>query len=253
MSPPALPELPIRYFEASAMMAVFPAPLAELERRTPAGLEVVPLWPGRAPLVISCFDYLSSTAGAYGEIGVSWPVVTQRRLRVPVLPLLFETRWPTLGFWVHRLPVTTDLALRAGRTLWGYPKTLAQIDYDWRQAHRRCRWSEDGAEVLTLTLDTRMPARPERFPVVTYSQLGAELLRTRIQVDAVGLRRRAHGAAALTLGPHPAGRELASLGLDRAEAMQVRWYPTWRAELPRAEWRTPAQGSAAAPAARGAA
>lgn len=231
-----LPELPIRYFETSTMLAAFPASTRKLQLLTPAPLRVVELWPGRAPVGFMCFEYTKTTVGPYGEVGVAWPVVLDRPAP-PLLPMLAETRWPGLGWWIHRLPVTTDIALRAGRAIWGYPKLIAQIDFAWRDAARTCTLSEGGSEILRLEIDTRMPALPRRFPLRTYTVLEGEVLRTRVEVDAVGLRRKLFGKARLELGAHPIGRELRELELGLDRPVEVGWFPVWRAVLPAAEWR----------------
>ena len=256
MVPPAL--LPIEYLESSAMVAAYAGSTARLELLTPAELQVVELWPGRAPVAISCFEYLRTSIGAYGEVGVAWPVVrrTGARRAPPLLPLLLEARWPGLGYWVHTLPVTTDLALHAGRSIWGYPKLLASVEFAWQGSTRTCTLAEGGAEILRLAVDTRMPAVPRRFPLRTWSVLGDELLGTRIDVDAVGLSRTARARADLRLGPHPLGRELAELGLRLGRPVEVRWFPTWRARLFAAEERhrlAAAPGRTAAGTVRGAA
>ncbi len=217
------------------MAAAWAVPAAGLRALTPAPLRVVELWPGWAPLAIGGFDYARTTVGAYGEVGVSWPVVPHRA--PPLLPLLGESRWPGMGWWVHHLPVTTEIAHRAGRSLWGYPKIVAGIDFDWDGAERTCRLHEEGREILRLSIDTRMSARPRRFALHTYSVLGEDLVRTCIDVDAVGRRRTVGGKAHLSLGEHPMGRELAALGLPRARLIEVRWFPTWRAVLPAGEHR----------------
>lgn len=236
-NPPFDVELPIRYYETSTMGAAFPASTERLQQLTPAPLRVVETRPGKAPLAIICFDYTNTDIGDYGEVAIAWPVVDSRRKPLPLLPLLFEQRWPGLGFWVHHLPVTTAIANYAGRTLWGYPKFVADIEYRWRDARRSCALREGGEDILELEICTRMPARPQRFDAVTYSVLDGELLRTRVSVDGVGLRKLRGGEARLALGPHRIGRELAELGLDLARPAEVRWFPTWRAVLPAAEAR----------------
>ena len=235
-------ELPIRYFETSAMAAAFPASSRRLQDLTPDSLKVVESWPGRSPVAIMCFDYTQTTVGEYGEIGVCWPVVDSRRKALPLLPLLLEKYWPRLGWWVHRLPVTTDIARYAGRTIWGYPKFVGDIGFEWQDSTRVCTLGEGGSEILRLSIDTRMPAKPQRFDVVTYTVLEDELLTTRIKVDAVGMRRMRKADAQLTLGPHPVGRELAELDLDLSRPIETRWFPTWRAVLPEAERRRPIEG-----------
>jgi len=229
-------ELPIRYFETSTMGAAFSASAERLQQLTPQPLRVVETWPGHAPLGIVCFDYTRTDIGAYGEVAITWPVVDSRRKQPPLLPLLLERRWPGLGFWVHHLPVTTQIANHAGRTLWGYPKFVADIEFAWRGATRVCTLREGGEDILELEVGTRLPARPQRFDAVTYSVLDDELLRTRVAVDAVGLRKL-RGEARLALGPHRIGRELAELGVNLARPVEVRWFPVWRAVLPVAEAR----------------
>jgi hypothetical protein len=228
--------LPIRYVEDTLMLAAFSAPRDRLRAHTPPELRVVTTRPGRSVVAIACFEYLRTSIGAYREVGVCWPVVHARHDPPPLLPLLVEQRWPGLGWWVHHLPVTTPIALDAGRRLWGDPKFLASIDFAWQDATRTCTLAESGAEILRLSIDTRMAARPVRFGMHTWSRRGDELLATRIDVDAVGLRRP-FGRASLTLGPHPMGRELASLGVATERAVEVRWYPVYRALLPAAHVR----------------
>lgn len=252
--PPTI-DLPIRYAEANMMMAAFSADADRLRLLTPAPLRVVGIGGGRAPLAVICFEYLRTSVGVYNEVGVGWPVVHPAIARLgapPVLPLLAERVWPGVGWWIHRLPVTTEIANHAGRTLWGYPKLVASIDYAWDDATRICTLAEGGQEILRLAVHTRIPARPQRFPVVTYSALAGEILRTRIDVDAVG-RRGMRGHAQLAFGPHPIGRELAALDVAVSRQVQVGWFPTWRALLPAAQQRWPMAAPARGQAGRDAA
>ena len=189
---------------------------------------------GRAPIVIACYDYRQTSIGPYGEVAIVWPVVRAKRRPPPLLPLLLESRWPKLGWWVRHLPVTERIALDAGRTLWGYPKFLADIEFRWQDSVRTCALEVDGSRILRLEVDTRMPARPQRFTATSYTVLGDELLTTRIDVDAVGLKQSRRGRADLSLGPHPIGRELAELGMQLGRPVDVRWFPIWRATLPAA-------------------
>jgi hypothetical protein len=232
-------ELPIRYIECNLMMAAFSASAERLQRLTPDDLRVVELFPGRAAFGVACYEYLRTSIGPYNEIGLVWPGVEAKRRPPPLLPLLFERRWPKMGYWVHRLPVTTDLANRAGRAFYGYPKFVADIDFEWEDATRICTLAEGGSQILQLSLDTRLPARPAEFPLYTYSVRGDELLRTRIDVDAVGIRRTGRGNADLQLGPHRVGRELAELDLRLNRPIEMRWFPVYRAILPEAQERHP--------------
>ncbi len=232
-------ELPIQYIECNLMMAAFSASAERLQRLTPDDLRVVELFPGRAALGVGCFEYLRTSIGPYNELGLIWPVVDATRRPPPLLPLVLEKRWPKFGYWVHRLPVTTELANQAGRSFYGYPKFVADIDFEWEGATRTCTLSEGGSEILRLSIDTRLPARPAEFPLYTYSVRGDELLRTRIDVDAVEIRRTGRGKADLQLGPHRVGRELAELDLKLNRPVELRWFPVYRAILPEAQERRP--------------
>lgn len=237
-------KLPIDYIESSMMTVAYAGATQRLQQLTPEGLRVVEVFPGRAPVAIICFDYTQTSIGPYGEVGIGWPVVDSTRWQPPLLPLLMEQRWPKMGWWIHHLPVTTEVAMKAGRSIWGYPKFLAAIDFAWEGSRRSCTLTAEGSEIFKLTLDTRMPARPAKMPLKTYSVLGNELLTTTIDVDAVGMRRHGRVDAELKLGSHPVGRELAELDLKLARPVEVRWFPIWRAILPEAQLRRSLPGLA---------
>ncbi len=236
--------LPIDYIESSMMTVAYAASTSRLQQLTPEGLRVIEVLPGRAPVAIICFDYTQTSIGPYGEVGIGWPVVDSTRWQPPLLPLLMEKHWPKMGWWIHHLPVTTEVAMNAGRSIWGYPKFVADIDFAWDGPRRSCTLAADGGEIFKLTIDTRLPARPMKMPLKTYSVLGNELLTTTIDVEAVGIRRQGLVDAELKLGSHPVGRELAELDLKLARPVEVRWFPSWRAILPEAQLRRSLSGLA---------
>jgi hypothetical protein len=233
---PSPPTLPVRCIEASALLAAYVVRTDFLQTVTPNPLRVVELIPGYSALGIACIDYRQTTLGAYGEVGISWPTVNAARhpglARIPALPLLFGALWPTLGWWVHKLPVTTEAARDAGVAVWGYPKFIASIDYSWDGAVRTCRLGEGGAEILRLDVDTSMWARPQQFTQRTYTRKDGQLLSTQIQFEGTGMSYFTPWRARLALGPHAMGEELKSWGLGHASAVNVQWFPVWRAVLP---------------------
>jgi hypothetical protein len=229
-------ELPIRYDASNALQVGYLVPTAALQARTPSGLRVVELAPGFSALGLSCFEYGETNLGPYNEVGVSWPVVPERSLRFtpPLLPLLLGNRWPGMGWWVRHLPVDTAIAHDTGRAIWGYPKFLARIELSWEGARRVCRLSADGKEIFRLSAPAWLPALRSRFRQRTYSIREGELLSTEIDFEAEGFAVPL-ASAKLELGDHPVGRELASMGLQGSRPLQVRWYPVWKASLPKPE------------------
>src|SRR6266516_4737861 len=107
--------LPIRYFDVQCLVATFLTDLdraAELLKGT--GLLAVSQEAGKAVVVLYCIEYRITDIGPYNEVG---------------LTVLAEAPGdPTPANYVVNLPVTTAVANRAGREIWGYNKFVAAID-----------------------------------------------------------------------------------------------------------------------------
>ena len=117
--------LPIRYRDAETMMAFFPLPTRNVRALLPSPqLRPVEAVPGYAVLAFVAFEYRDTDIGPYNEVAVCVPVLYNSPLNLPLVPLLLEKSYPGLGFYVHHLPVTTDIACRAGRTALPRPMAL---------------------------------------------------------------------------------------------------------------------------------
>src|SRR2546421_450456 len=107
--------LPIRFFDAQCLLASFvtdPERAAELLKGT--GLQVALQEDGKAMTLLACFEYRRTDIGPYNEVCLGVSAVAPGD-RAPAL-------------YVANLPVTTTLASRAGREIWGYNKFVAPID-----------------------------------------------------------------------------------------------------------------------------
>jgi hypothetical protein len=186
-----------------------------LAAATPGGLTPVRVGPGAALVTLGAVAY--ETVGdlePYDEFAVVVPV-TQRALDGVPLP---ENHF---GGWVHWLPVTTDAGRRLGTDVWGYPKTLADVDITDDGGHRRCRVAVDGEHVLTLsvrrgfTLGTDVTAS-------SYTELDGDLTRVPVGIRGQFGVRPLDGGVSVTLGSHERARELRDLGVgDRLLGRQV--------------------------------
>jgi hypothetical protein len=175
---------------------------------------------GRAIVMIGAFQYDQITANGvsgaaappYGEVMVA--AIVTRRPAPPLLPIVAPswTGFAAGGFVLH-LPVTSRVARDVGRLEWGYPKFIADMDFEDALDARSVRLSEGGHEVLRLT--TRPRGRPSllRAALPLYSVLDGRLLSTTIPL--VGLRQVRLGGtdAMLTLGDHQVADELRQLEL----------------------------------------
>ncbi|HEU5058173.1 MAG TPA: acetoacetate decarboxylase family protein [Kofleriaceae bacterium] len=208
-------DLPVLYVRDDSFQALFSADLRALEAAMPTDrLHPIAVAPGRGIVGIGAFDYLETSVGPYGELGVVVPVVHGRR-PPPILPGLLESVWPGFGLLVLHLPVTDRLARDGGRALWGYTKFLASMKFLNTPELHECRLEEAGEHILTLRVVKRGIALPERRPLVTYSVKDGALVRTRIPQRAVALHALGAGGSSLVLGDnHPVAGSIGALGID---------------------------------------
>lgn len=219
--------LPVRYYEWSALMAHFPAPTAALRGLLPSGrLRPAELIPGTGVVSLAAMEYRRiADVQPYNEFGIMVPVLYESSRNVPVLPLLAPQRFRGFGLYVHHLPVTTEEARIFGIEIWGYPKFLAEIDFEETDRVRRCRLQADGKSILTLEVaKTATRARP--LDLYSYTVKDGQLLHTRVQAEGqVGITRF-RGGARCDLGDHPVAEELRALrmggtAVERLYAPQV--------------------------------
>jgi hypothetical protein len=149
---------------------------------------------------------------AYGEAGV-YCAVTRRPLP-PLVPLLFE--WAAdvpMGGFVLQLPVTARLHRDGGRAIWGFPKFLADMEFAEDGASRSVHVRERDRTILDLRVEVGGDARLTRAPNVMYSVLDDRLIETTCPSRAF-VQQSFRARAELTLGDHPAVRDLPGLRIS---------------------------------------
>ena len=103
---------------------------------------------GKALYGIICFEYTNTAVGPYNVVfGVL--CLYDPLINVPILPALFERRFP-VGFYVDHLPVTTKVAYDAGVDIWGCLRFLVEIEFEESRTTRRCSLEADEKEIITL-------------------------------------------------------------------------------------------------------
>jgi Acetoacetate decarboxylase (ADC) len=107
--------LPIRYFDVLCLVATFLVSPSRAEGLLPdAGLQLVLQEDGQALVDLYCIEYRKTDIGPYNEVGLTV------RATAPGDPIAAN--------YVMNLPVTTAVANRAGREIWGYNKFVAAIE-----------------------------------------------------------------------------------------------------------------------------
>lgn len=232
-------ELPVRYYDWSAMMAHFPASARKLRELLPSErLKPALLWPGTGLVSFAAFEYRDvASVPPYNEFAICVPVQYEPTVNIPALPLLVPQWFPSFGLYVHHLPVTTPEAYEFGVEIWGYPKFLAEISFEETDQVRRCLLRAEGKDIITLEVDKLTTgARSRNY--YTYTVKDDQLLRTLVQMQGkVGMARFSRGAI-YTLGDHPIAEELRALRIGET-VVECLYAPDVQSMLHPAEDRLP--------------
>jgi hypothetical protein len=167
--------------------------------------------PGRCHLVIAVIDYRENDLGDYREVGISL-FVTPR-----------GDDAAEAGTYIVHLPVDQEFTCAAGKAIWGFPKTVQDIDFERGDGRLTTTLRMDGALALRLTIpatgDDEMPS----LPMTSYTVIDGVPHAVPFAQGGAGSAVRADGEGVeLELGDHPVGRELAALGLP-APAVLTTW------------------------------
>jgi hypothetical protein len=204
--------MPVRIRKADLHTAMFSVEAAAAQRLIDySGLQVCEHRPGRAVVNLMLVCYLDGDLGQYHEFGTC----------VMVNPPGSNARgWRALGAaaaLIHHLPVDQSFTLEAGRTIWGFPKIMA--DFTIRETGRfGFDVSAEGAHIVSIDFGRGVPvppmltSRPQVLQTYTYADGTTREVPWEMTVH--GLRGRI-GGAKLRLGDHHYAKELASLGLPR--------------------------------------
>jgi hypothetical protein len=226
----ALIDLPIRYYRTDCFLGIFPADFDAVRDALPSS-RLNPVRIGtRAAVGIVAFNYLQTGVGPYGEIGIC-ALVTLDRKAPPALPLLMEARWPGFGAFVFHLPVTSRIARQAGRTIWGYPKFVADMAFEVLPEYESVVMREGGEDILSLTVNRRGRTVKDRRPLVTYTVRDGQLIRTVLPMRTTYQMGMGRQSGSLTIGHHAVSDELRRLGIANTPAF-TKAYTTHSAILP---------------------
>lgn len=204
--------MPVRVRDMSLCAALYPV-RADAARAVIAysGLDVAEVLPGKAGCVLLFADYRDGDLDAYHEFGMAFLI---RRPGVAGSAGLGDLR--RAGLFVHWMPVDQTFTLEAGRTLWGVPKELADIELRLGSPYKRCILRTDGRLVLDMLIKpgVRVPAPIPPLGLDAFTHREGITRRVPWLARAGGVRARP-GGALIRLGNHPIAKELSELGLPR--------------------------------------
>ena len=203
--------LPVRVRKADVHTAMFAVPAAAAQQLIDySGLRVCEFRPGRAMVTLMLARYFDGDLGSYNEFGTCVMVNP---------PESDATGLKALGgaaAFIHHLPVDQSFTLEAGRTIWGFPKIMAEFDV--RDAGTfGFEVSEGGSMIAAMEFSRGLPIpslRPRAQTLRTYSCADGVTREIPWEMKNSFVRFRPTGAT-LRLGDHPYAKELAALGLPK--------------------------------------
>ena len=203
--------MPVRVRKADIHTAMFSVDAGAAQAMIDySGLRVCEYRPGRAVVTLILARYLDGDLGRYHEYGtavmVNPPGKTGSGLRA-----LGEA-----GAFIHHLPVDQSFTLEAGRSIWGFPKIMADF-----AVHENSPFgfevSEGGALIAAMEFRRGFPVP---LPWSLNQNLTAYSCHHGTTREVPWEMRNSHlrfrpGGATLKLGEHPYAKELAALGLPK--------------------------------------
>ncbi|MFH1150015.1 MAG: acetoacetate decarboxylase family protein [Actinomycetota bacterium] len=152
-------EMPVFWRDSRAFGAILPASWLKLKRVLPdARMAPAQIFPGIGGVVLAAYEYADSSIGPYNEFSVGILLNSPLHIGVPGYNLLRQYLDGFLCAYIYHLPVTTEVAPRAGKDYYGFPKFVADIDFSDTHDSIRCDLSHDGERIITMS-GRKLPGR----------------------------------------------------------------------------------------------
>ncbi len=208
--------MPVRIRQADVHSAMFSVPADAAQAMIDySGLRVFEHRPGQAVVNLMLARYIDGDLGRYLEFGTAVMINP---------PGSSASGWRALGSagaFIHHLPVDQEFTLEAGRTIWGFPKIMA--DFEVRDGKRLgFDVAADGQHIATMEFGRGLPvpglftSRPRTLKAFSHLDGVTREVPWEMRISGV---RGTLGGATLRLGDHPYARELAALGLPKRPMM----------------------------------
>lgn len=227
---------PVEVRDASSGAATFLVPSAAALRLIPPEFEPAEVLPGRGICSVAMVDYRDNDLGDYNEIAIGFMVHPRGAgPRIPWLGSLRELITGRLASHIIHMPVDQSFTCDAGSIIWGYPKTVQQIDIELTEDRARARLVYEGRHALSLTLPRGGDRSLTGSRITTLSLIQGVPHRTTAtqEIEGMGVRLGGRGVE-LELGSGPIADELRSLGLPKRALMST-WMERMQARFARPE------------------
>ncbi|MFG1926892.1 acetoacetate decarboxylase family protein [Cryptosporangium sp. NPDC048952] len=215
--------MPVQVRDASAATVLYEVDAAAAQSLLPSdAFRIVENEPGRAHFALVLVDYRDNDLGAYHEVGFTF--------------FVRPAAGGEDGTFITRLPVDQAFTCEAGRTIWGFPKTIERIDVENTETSTTWTLIVDGRQAFTVRAPRGGTDDTPAAPMAAYSLIGGEPHRTTFTQGGRGSQVVFGGEGVeLTLGAGPIADELAGLGLPGAPVVLTTWTERMQATFEDAE------------------
>ena len=126
-------ELPCVVRDAGSGNAIYLVPSDVVRKRIPGdAFEVVETAPGQTQAILAIIDYRDNDLGDYDEVAIIFTVRPR------------GAGAEADGTFIYKLPVNQPFTCEAGCTIWGFPKTVEEIAFEYSDEEAACRLEMDG-------------------------------------------------------------------------------------------------------------
>lgn len=203
--------LPCEVRDASSGTVMYMVPALEAQKLVPDAYEVLEPAPGQTQLSLLMVDYRDNDLGDYNEVGIIFFVKPRGGSDEQA------------GTYIYELPVNQSFTCEAGCRIWGFPKSVQEIDIDTTDESATCRLVMDGRHVFTLTLPRGGSDETPDTTSIGYTLLDGVPNRNDFTRGATGESTTPGGqGVTLELGDHPVAEVLRKLGLPK-EPLLSNW------------------------------
>ncbi len=178
-------KLPVFYYDTTSMTVIYTATTAKVKDLLPvAGMHPMELAPGRALVAFTAFEYRKTDIDPYNELAISFPI-TYAKKPIPFVSAGLQMVRRCMSAYVWQLPVTTEIARQGGVDMYGYPKFIADIEFQKDSDTLTCDLSENGQKILSVK-GSVLPTKPQKVSrYITYSVIDEIVLRTNVFINPV--------------------------------------------------------------------
>jgi hypothetical protein len=198
--------------DASSGSVMYMVDRAAAQRLVPDSFETVEATPGQTQLTLVIVDYRDNDLGDYDEVGIIFFVKPADQPDAEI------------GSYIYKLPVNQSFTCEAGCRIWGFPKSVEEIDFRYEDNSATCSLTMAGQHVLTLTVPRGGSNSTPDTEATGYTLIEGVPHQNVFTRGGSGESTTPGGAGVeLVLGDHPIADELRALGLPEAPPLLSAW------------------------------